>query len=93
MELRTDLPEIGSRVEFTADVERYPIDIWKPGTTGTVTTSEHDYIGVTLDAHDEKLDEWDNQVMWYGSGAGLTQDEMIAEFWSQVREAAPSPSP
>ena len=61
--------QIGTRVEPTEDVERYPHGIARRGATGTVTRvaeSDGGLEGVTLDNAPDWLDEWNGELQWYG---------------------------
>jgi hypothetical protein len=58
-------PQIGDRVIFTEVYDRYP-HVWvNPKQRGTVVGFDADQFTVRLDDYDEKLDEWDNEVIFY----------------------------
>lgn len=84
----------GTRVELTADVERYPDFIVKKGALGTVTYNRKDAIHIKLDTTITHPDEhgkeqpaaveWDNEIHWYRDDLldcpqGTLLEDIVAE--------------
>lgn len=88
-----EMPEVGMRVVLTSEVGRFPDALVAAGAAGEVTLVEEGRILVRLDARNEGLDGWDNQLIW-DSDVECQDGEDLAElFWSQVEPEAPAPAP
>ena len=88
-----DFPKEGERFTLSRDVDRFPHALVPAGTSGTIVHADKDSIGLKLDEPFEGLDEWDNGLMWYSDGFGMTVREMIDSFREDASPGEPSASP
>lgn len=87
-----EMPDVGAAVVLTGPFDMFP-HVWGPGERGTVAVSEEGRIEVCLDERYPELDAWDNCLVFYSEEAGLTHDEMLADFLSRVEVLPPAPAP
>jgi hypothetical protein len=82
------IPQIGDRVRLVVSHGDYPLEPVPAGTTGMVTAIEvgcnPPYFGVTLDARSPQLDEWGNELHFYGDPDG--SDEELAAKCDEALE-------
>ena len=56
--------ELGARVRFLRNVERFPHFVVKAGETGVVANNCGGCYAVRLDRHEPGADGWGNEVLW-----------------------------
>lgn len=59
---------VGKRVRLVNTKDTYPVGIFRPGLTGTVTWIEKETIAVKLDEPREELSSWENELHWCDEG-------------------------
>lgn len=65
-----DRPKVGSRVEFTQAVERFPSFIAPVGTVGTVVEVTDSLVSVKADTPIDGAEGWNNCVHFYAPDWG-----------------------
>lgn len=88
-----EMPKVGDRYVLSRDVDRYPHALVAAGSAGVVVSADKDAIDLKLDEHIEGLDEWDNALVWYSDGFGMTVPEMISSFHDDAAPEEPAPTP
>lgn len=91
-EVTHELPDVGTRVVLSTEVDRFPDASVPEGRTGVVASADEERIVVTLDEHVPGLEAWGNQLHWT-SGIDTADEQSVAEaFWSEARAASPAPA-
>jgi len=80
------LPQLGTRIRLTRDVDRYPNCLVMQGKTGTVVVADPHIIYVYMDERVDGLDgtEWNNCLQWTDPDGGLD------DFWADVEPIDPA---
>lgn len=88
-----ELPKVGDRYVLSREVDRYPHALIAAGSAGIIVSADKEAIDLKLDEHHEGLEEWDNALVWYSDGFGMTVKQMIASFHADAAPEEPAPAP
>jgi hypothetical protein len=77
-----EAPPLGTRVEFTRPVERYPHFLVPAGATGVVTRdgTDHHLYSVKLDDRLAGAEDWDNEVIWVLDTGSNPADDIARDY-------------